>query len=525
MLHSWLVGICVLLFIPSQAFPGLRSRLRRRGLGLPNFQPPKMPTKPDSQEAADWKVNAIPLKSIPAQVLMDIHLGVPPQPFTVVVDTGSSTLVIPDVSCPVDICVSSRRYNSSRSKTAVTVPCNDRCTCVDDRCHMHIRYGDGSGGSGHLQVDTLVVGGYDVPNVSFASLSTQTLKGGSALFREDMEGVMGLGYWSLNCLTDGGTFCLPTAWDHFIQHRNLPNKFAIWVGDEGGSGTLDIGHTDPTQFHSHTIVWARIQRQRFYTLRMTALAAGPSAADSDESVSYLVNDTAEAFGDAIVDTGTTLLLLKRPAYEILRDYFQDEYCGGSAPRLKYICTWAKAHVWDRQDISFWLLKEEEIHQYPTLYFYLDGPSDSTTAVAIPPAVYWSCVAFRDLRRCYFGIQSSPNDGTILGDVFLRRYYVIFDREAALVGFGGAKKYPPPPSPPPAPSPPLDSPALCGPTCMAVAAGLGTGLLLTIYSTFVWWSRVPWGRSEQTPVRCTWAAAEHMTETQPLMQHMRQPLHF
>lgn len=42
-----------------------------------------------------------------------------------------------------------------------------------------------------------------------------------------------------------GGYCTPTALDRLLQHAGLEDVFAVWVGEDGGCGQLDVGPPSP----------------------------------------------------------------------------------------------------------------------------------------------------------------------------------------------------------------------------------------------------------------------------------------
>ncbi len=78
-----------------------------------------------------------------------ISVGTPPQNFTVVFDTGSADLWLPDVSCESSsICAGKHLFNENASSTYN----------ASDGRNFHLAYGGGSGMQGFQGIDTVRVG-------------------------------------------------------------------------------------------------------------------------------------------------------------------------------------------------------------------------------------------------------------------------------------------------------------------------------------------------------------------------------
>jgi hypothetical protein len=105
----------------------------------------------------------VPMQNYANEVWVgSVAIGTPEQDFTVVLDTGSSNLWVPNVKCDLKFdlgCEGKHKYNASASQTA-----------VPDSCEiLFLAYGTGSC-IGVLANDTVTFGGLQVKNIQFGSI-------------------------------------------------------------------------------------------------------------------------------------------------------------------------------------------------------------------------------------------------------------------------------------------------------------------------------------------------------------------
>ena len=99
-----------------------------------------------------------------AQYYGEIGIGTPPQPFSVVFDTGSANLWVPSAKCASVLnlaCLLHRRYTSSKSSTY-----------KQDGRPFWIKYGAGSM-RGFSSMDTVSIGGVHLRNATFAEATEE----------------------------------------------------------------------------------------------------------------------------------------------------------------------------------------------------------------------------------------------------------------------------------------------------------------------------------------------------------------
>lgn len=328
-----------------------------------------------------------------------VGLGTPAQYFTVILDSGSSTLAVPSTTCSG--CSLQGGFNSGASSSAAAYACSSsQCTggCstqAPSSCGFSISYGDGSGVQGALIYDTLTFGGLSA-QVSFGTFFTAS----SSFQVPPAQGILGLAYSSLDCLpanpSSSGTTCNTPALQQLLSANGLPAVFSLCLGDPG---VMTIGGTDP-QYYSGSITYTPIIASSYYVIQMNDLYVGGSsigAASSDYNN-----------GNAIIDSGTTDLVLPQTAYNLFVSALTTAL-GGCNPTSS--CCAAPSTD-------------------PGATIVLQGVS-----LPFPWTAYLS-----GSPGCYqlTGVQSQPDgSGTIIGQTVLASYYTVFDQTNTQVGFATA----------------------------------------------------------------------------------------
>ncbi|NXN85791.1 PEPA protein, partial [Bombycilla garrulus] len=300
-----------------------------------------------------------------------ISIGTPPQEFTVVFDTGSSNLWVPSVYCSSPACRNHHRFNPAESSTFLST--NDT---------LFIAYGTGSM-TGVLGYDTVNVDGISVRNQIFGLSETEP---GDFFYYTPFDGILGLAFPSI--ASSGATPVFDNMMLENLVDRDL---FSVYLSRNSQSGSFVLfGAIDP-YYTTRGISWIPLSAETYWQISM-------------ESVSFNGIPVACSSGcQAIVDTGTSLLAVPIRAFRTLVSLLGANSSG---------------------EISC-----EATSNLPSLIFRIHGQE-----FPVPPRAY----VLRSDGYCSLGLQgmdvpTEEGELWILGDVFIREYYIIFNRANNRVG--------------------------------------------------------------------------------------------
>ncbi|NXX44865.1 CATE protein, partial [Tricholaema leucomelas] len=313
-----------------------------------------------------------------------ISIGTPPQNFTVIFDTGSSNLWVPSIYCVSKACAQHPRFQPSKSSTyqAIGTP-------------FSIQYGTGSL-TGVIGSDQVAVEGLTVSNQQFAESVTEP---GTAFLDAEFDGILGLAYPSL--AVDGVT----PVFDNMMAQNlvELP-MFSVYMSRNPQSpvgGELLFGGFDSSLF-TGTLNWVPVTQQGYWQIQLDNIQVGGT-------VTFCANGC-----QAIVDTGTSLLT-------------------GPTKDIKLLQSYIGATVVDGE----YTVDCSNLNAMPDVTFTINGLPYTLSAQA-----YTLMESGEDVVFCTSGFQGmdiSPPAGPlwILGDVFIRQFYAVFDRGNNRVGLAPA----------------------------------------------------------------------------------------
>ncbi|KAG6471303.1 aspartyl protease family protein 2-like [Zingiber officinale] len=343
-----------------------------------------------------------------------IGIGTPPRYAYMVLDTGSDIVWLQCAPCRRCYSQSDPIFDPRRSRTYAAVPCGaplcrrlDAAGCNTRRrsCQYQVSYGDGSVTTGEYSTETLTFRrSFRVPRVALGCGHDD-----EGLFVA-AAGLLGLGQGSLSFPSQIG--------------RRFGRMFSYCLVDRTSAGatnrssTVVFGKSAVPRASSRVAYTPMLRNPKvdtFYYIELTGVSVGgarvPGVLTSD-----LRLDPSTGRGGVIVDSGTSVTRLARPAYEALRDAFKAGTTG-----LK-----ASPGGFSLFDTCYNLSGRTEV-KVPTVVLHLAGGS----AVSLPAENYLIPV---DTGATFcFAFAGTDSGVSIIGNIQQQGYRVVFDREKSRVG--------------------------------------------------------------------------------------------
>ncbi|KAJ7095425.1 aspartic peptidase A1 [Mycena belliarum] len=324
--------------------------------------------------------HGVPLSNfMNAQYFAEIQLGNPPQSFKVILDTGSSNLWVPSKSCTSIACFLHAKYDSSASSTYKA-----------NGSEFSIQYGSGSM-EGFVSNDQLAIGDLSIAKQDFAEATKEP---GLAFAFGKFDGILGLGYdtISVNHIT-------PPFYSMINQGLLDEPVFSFRVGSsEEDGGEAVFGGIDPTAY-TGSITYVPLRRKAYWEVELEKVSFGDDELELENT-------------GAAIDTGTSLIALPTDIAEMLNSQI------------------GATKSWNGQ----YTVDCAKVPSLPELSFYFGGKPYALKGSDYVLEVQGSCIS------SFTGMDINLPGGSlwIIGDVFLRRYYTVYDLGRDAVGFAKSK---------------------------------------------------------------------------------------
>jgi saccharopepsin len=332
----------------------------------------------------------IPLNNfMNAQYYGEIGIGTPEQTFTVVFDTGSSNLWVPSTHCRSIACFLHKKYDSTLSDTY-----------VKNGTDFSIQYGSGAL-EGFISHDTLTLGDLVIKNQGFAE---STKEPGLTFAMARFDGILGLGYDTISV-----QHVVPPFFNAIHQGLVKEPVIGVWLnkaeGSEDDGGSITFGGIDKSHIDGE-ITYSPVIRKGYWEVEL-------------EDVTMNGEKIGIKTRRAAIDTGTSLFAIPTEEADIINK------------RIGAV----------KQNQGQYMVDCSTLDSLPNLDLVFNGRTFTLT-----PRQYVLEVGgglFGGESQCisgFMGIDIPAPAGPlwIVGDVFLRIYYTIYDLGNNRVGFAKAK---------------------------------------------------------------------------------------
>lgn len=311
-----------------------------------------------------------------------ISIGTPPQEFQVIFDTGSSNLWIPSANCGLFnvVCWTQKQFKSRKSSTY-----------QKDRRVFAIRYGTGST-VGYLSVDTVTIGGLEIKNQTFGEA---VIEPGLTFFNSSFDGILGLAF-----MTISANNVVPPFYNMISQSLIDKPVFCFYLSRKADGqkyGEITFGGPD-SEHYIEPFVYAPLTSKTYWEFHVNSVQ---------------VQGTVLSAGfEAIADSGTSLII-------------------GEETLIRAIIN----QIGAVEIHNNFFVNCSTISSLPNIEFKI-----STSTLSLSPIDYILKITDdQDNTYCMTGFSYGFGPGfMILGDVFMRKYYTMFDMENSQVGFAVAK---------------------------------------------------------------------------------------
>jgi saccharopepsin len=320
--------------------------------------------------------HGVPLSNfMNAQYYTEISIGSPAQTFKVILDTGSSNLWVPSTKCTSIACFLHTKYDSSASSTYKA-----------NGTAFAIQYGSGSM-EGFVSSDTLRIGDITIPNQDFAEATKEP---GLAFAFGKFDGILGLAYdvISVNHIT-------PPFYSMVNQGLVDQPVFSFRLGDsEADGGEAVFGGIDPSAY-TGKINYVPLRRKAYWEVELEQVSFGDDILELENT-------------GAAIDTGTSLIALPTDIAEMINAQI------------------GATRSWNGQ----YTVPCDKVPSLPDLTFHFGGKPYPLKGSDYILSVQGTCIS------SFTGMDINLPGGSlwIVGDVFLRRYFTVYDLGRDAVGF-------------------------------------------------------------------------------------------
>nr|2H6S_A Chain A, Candidapepsin-3 [Candida albicans]2H6T_A Chain A, Candidapepsin-3 [Candida albicans] len=315
----------------------------------------------------------VPVKLINEQVsyASDITVGSNKQKLTVVIDTGSSDLWVPDsqVSCQAgqgqdpNFCKNEGTYSPSSSSSSQNL-----------NSPFSIEYGDGTTSQGTWYKDTIGFGGISITKQQFADVTSTSVD----------QGILGIGYKTHEA--EGNYDNVPVT----LKNQGIisKNAYSLYLNSrQATSGQIIFGGVDNAKY-SGTLIALPVTSDNELRIHLNTVKVAGQSINADV--------------DVLLDSGTTITYLQQGVADQVISAFNGQETYDANGNLFYL---VDCNLSGSVDFAF----------------------DKNAKISVPASEFTAPLYTEDGQvydQCQLLFGTS--DYNILGDNFLRSAYIVYD---------------------------------------------------------------------------------------------------
>ena len=333
------------------------------------------------------EVGIIGADYIASTLVGSIGIGTPPQTLGVLFDTGSSTFWVRSFRCAADECVGKKAFDSTKSSTYQVLPLTS-----DSR--ETIRYGDGTFVNCTVNQDTLTLGKFTLTNQKVCEASTIITSVAST------DGIIGIGPPGKRVVKSTDVFT------NLLKQTESAAVIGMWYNIKpnpgaGEAGEITFGGIDSTRFTGDLQYYNLTTDRAHWQLGVTDIRIGTDDKNLVQSGTLT----------CLIDSGTTLALFPSFIVQPIAAAFEAKLVAGQ---------------------GIYTVDCSKVSSYKPITFTFGV---GTPSITLQPKQ----MVFQDSGTCVliFGTTNTATSNPIIGALFLRNFYTVFDYGEERIGLGKA----------------------------------------------------------------------------------------
>lgn len=334
-----------------------------------------------------------------------ISIGNPPQTIDVIFDTGSSNFWITSSLCKTSSCKLHKAYSHNQSSTSKLIN--------DSRCE--VEFGSGTI-IGSFTEDTVRINNdIEIKSQAFGEIEEEK---GDIFYKVKFSGIVGLAFPELS------EYGYKSLFDNIINQKLLnKNWFSMYLTDSNEKEQSEFILGEPShQYYIGNINWIKVSKKQFWEVKLDDIQI------NGKSINLCSNGC-----NAAIDTGTSLIT--GPSNDIqmlLKDYLIMNSCNkenlNTMPSISFIIGGIEYKL-ESKNYVLYSQKEQkssfiEISSRKVKYQSLSSTLSLNT--------YSNDVI---CTRAFAPLDIDPPKGPlwVLGDVFIKKYFIVFNRDDNMIG--------------------------------------------------------------------------------------------